>query len=491
MRKTTLYFIPLFLALFHLTAFSQTELDAIIKDLENNKSIKDRKVNLRNIHFKTGTATLLKSDKEYLDSLSESLKKIPTVTLEISGHTDNVGRVQLNNKLSSDRANAVRNYLISTGSSSKRIRAIGYGSNQPIADNTTEAGRLLNRRVEMMFLGLTNDIHKIYTKAGKQIPATFIVIGNEGTISYKMNEADDLLRLRADEIDYILYADGTRYTPTVIIVNDRTNKPYEKEEEKEVSKDVNTSYSLESVKGPQWLINKFPKITRWSVLLNAGIVPFTVKGSVIDFFYVDQSPSRDNLQSYIDLKAKKFGYGGQVGLEWAMDNHIVWRAQYQMAWNSEGGTKGLVFGVGKGLGRKGHIIPSLDLTLGNSFIKLGDIYQNDVFIQIHKKKMYSEKVSVKFRNYFAALTPQINMDLPVSRRANLRATVGYSYGFHTRSVLSFVGYDENDKKVKEKEKLSASNVTFKVDGEEKTDASLFNLRGIHANLGIVYHIYKK
>ena len=77
------------------------------------------------------------------------LKDNPTVKIEISGHTDNVGKPSDNLTLSNNRAKSVVNYLITKGISAQRLVAKGYGETKPVADNKTEEGRAKNRRTEL------------------------------------------------------------------------------------------------------------------------------------------------------------------------------------------------------------------------------------------------------------------------------------------------------------------------------------------------------
>jgi outer membrane protein OmpA-like peptidoglycan-associated protein len=72
--------------------------------------------------------------------------------IRISGHTDHVGSDEANLRLSNDRANSVRDYLVSKGIDALSIEAIGYGESEPVATNDTEEGRQLNRRVEFTIL---------------------------------------------------------------------------------------------------------------------------------------------------------------------------------------------------------------------------------------------------------------------------------------------------------------------------------------------------
>jgi OmpA-OmpF porin, OOP family len=105
---------------------------------------------LKKVEFTTGKSTILQQSYPILDEVVRLLKVNPEIKhLAIEGHTDNRGSDDLNEKLSSDRANAVMEYLIKKGGiSADRLSATGFGPRKPIADNNTPAGRQTNRRVE-------------------------------------------------------------------------------------------------------------------------------------------------------------------------------------------------------------------------------------------------------------------------------------------------------------------------------------------------------
>lgn len=104
-------------------------------------------VQLNNIFFRTGSAELLPASYAELDRLAGVVKHVEE-HVEILGHTDNTGTDEGNMRLSRERAEAVRRYLIDHGCSAQKITATGYGSTKPVADNNTAEGRALNRRVE-------------------------------------------------------------------------------------------------------------------------------------------------------------------------------------------------------------------------------------------------------------------------------------------------------------------------------------------------------
>lgn len=107
---------------------------------------------LDNVFFDTGKSTLKPSSYDALNALLEVMQLKETLIIEIAGHTDNVGGEELNLRLSKERANAVRNYLIQRGVADNRVQAKGYGYTRPIADNDTEQGRAKNRRTEVRVL---------------------------------------------------------------------------------------------------------------------------------------------------------------------------------------------------------------------------------------------------------------------------------------------------------------------------------------------------
>lgn len=105
------------------------------------------------IYFDTGKATIKPVSYSLLDEVATALKSHDEVKqAQIEGHTDSMGDAALNKKLSQQRAEAVRAYLIDKGVESSRLDAKGYGAEKPVAPNTTAKGRETNRRVEFKVL---------------------------------------------------------------------------------------------------------------------------------------------------------------------------------------------------------------------------------------------------------------------------------------------------------------------------------------------------
>lgn len=114
------------------------------------------KFELKNIFFEFGKATLTKESEIELDKLFDIMQK-SEIVIELGGHSDSIGSEEANQKLSQDRVNSVKNYLVAKGIDQQRVVAVGYGEIQPIASNSTPEGRALNRRVEVKILKLQLD----------------------------------------------------------------------------------------------------------------------------------------------------------------------------------------------------------------------------------------------------------------------------------------------------------------------------------------------
>ena len=101
------------------------------------------------ISFRVNSAAILPNFQPILDRFAQTLVANPATTVQIIGHTDSTGTDAINNPLSVNRAASARDYLVARGVQVSRIMIDGRGSRDPIADNSTPAGRAQNRRVEI------------------------------------------------------------------------------------------------------------------------------------------------------------------------------------------------------------------------------------------------------------------------------------------------------------------------------------------------------
>lgn len=107
------------------------------------------KVNLDRVGFERGSSTLTPQSRRQVENLAAILRAYPRATVVVAGHTDNIGSEADNLALSRARAKSVARALTNAGVAADRVRAEGYGSQQPVADNSTEDGRSQNRRVTL------------------------------------------------------------------------------------------------------------------------------------------------------------------------------------------------------------------------------------------------------------------------------------------------------------------------------------------------------
>jgi OOP family OmpA-OmpF porin len=124
-------------------------------------------VTLEGVTFETNSATLTSTSRPVLDKVAAAMSKYPRLKVEVQGHTDSSGSDSHNMKLSQQRAESVREYLISQGVAASQMTAKGYGETEPVADNSSEAGRAQNRRV---VLHVTENPGDVEVKEAPPVP---------------------------------------------------------------------------------------------------------------------------------------------------------------------------------------------------------------------------------------------------------------------------------------------------------------------------------
>lgn len=127
----------------------------VVNSFKDEDGCPDKKVEkledqfvLQGVNFHTGSAELTESSLPILDQVYDVLEQFPHTRFEISGHTDASGSPKINEKLSLDRANSVKKYLVDRGANASRLVTKGYGPNRPIDTNDTPEGKARNRRIE-------------------------------------------------------------------------------------------------------------------------------------------------------------------------------------------------------------------------------------------------------------------------------------------------------------------------------------------------------
>ena len=121
--------------------------------LATSESARGLIVNMSDVLFDTGKYTLKPNTQISLAKVAGILQAYPGLKLQVEGYTDSVGSDEYNQKLSENRADAVRNFLLTQGVQQDNITSTGYGKAKPVADNSTSAGRAQNRRVQLVVSG--------------------------------------------------------------------------------------------------------------------------------------------------------------------------------------------------------------------------------------------------------------------------------------------------------------------------------------------------
>ena len=133
----------------NLTDYAELTRDLFLVPIRKNETIV-----LNNLFFDFGKADLRQESFAELDRLAQFLVESPKITIELSGHSDNVGGDAANKVLSQERVNAVKLYLQGRSVADARMKAVGYGKTKPLAPNVSEEGRQRNRRVEFKILSM-------------------------------------------------------------------------------------------------------------------------------------------------------------------------------------------------------------------------------------------------------------------------------------------------------------------------------------------------
>lgn len=136
-----------FLDLTNVAEYQERTIDLGLVPIEVGQVVK-----MNNIFFEYKSSTLAQESFVELDRIVDEMEENETMEIEIEGHTDNRGSHEYNVKLSTQRAEIVRQYLLTKKVAPNRVKSVGYGEEKPIAENETEDGRSINRRVEFTVL---------------------------------------------------------------------------------------------------------------------------------------------------------------------------------------------------------------------------------------------------------------------------------------------------------------------------------------------------
>jgi len=142
--------------------------DQLNQVLQTKETARGLIVNMSDVLFDFNKYTLKPEAREKLAKVSGILLAYPNLKLQVEGYTDNIGSEDYNQKLSQERADGVRQYLVSQSVADANISAQGYGKNDPIADNSSSSGRAQNRRVQLVVSGSAIGVQETAPGAASQ-----------------------------------------------------------------------------------------------------------------------------------------------------------------------------------------------------------------------------------------------------------------------------------------------------------------------------------
>ena len=321
------------------------DLQQVLQRLDRGESAEHMLINLSDINFATGTATLEAGARTYLDQVAKLLRSVPNMSLLIKGHADNTGSATVNQRLSEERAKAVRNYLSAQNISFERLSDQGFGSSLPVADNQTAEGRAQNRRVEMEILKketakTLQDI--IVLRNGERIGA-LVRMFDQNRVVYRQFSDMTEQQIAVAKVERIRYADGREVVFTVTetpkpekttSANKSTFKfnPFAQSEAFHpgqfvlglglgVENNIGIKMRTNKLKVPPvWMVMELPLRHNIGVGLSAGVMMWSPKGSDGNeaFAYYSIAPRiayHFNLGRKVDLYAGLAVAGRMVTLE--------------------------------------------------------------------------------------------------------------------------------------------------------------------------------
>ena len=219
MKKTYLIII-IFVWLSPLNIYAQNNpclsVERYLSQLDRGQDVVGSLIEIGDLNFETGSSTLNASARQSLDCVVRLLNRAGNINLNIKGHTDSQGSNAVNERLSTERAENVRTYLLQKNIAINRLHAIGYGSSQPKVPNDTPENRSKNRRVELEIVKVQKEEVKtlqdfLVLKTG-EIRGVIIVLVGDASINYRTFSSDQVYSIDISKVDKIIYASGEERT---------------------------------------------------------------------------------------------------------------------------------------------------------------------------------------------------------------------------------------------------------------------------------------
>ena len=222
--------------------------------------------------------------------------------------------------------------------------------------------------------------------------------------------------------------------------------------------------------------------TRW--------LPLRTQSGVVALDYTDHSPSKDNFTATRPVKASNYAFNLDIGVEGGRRNGPHVELLLGGSWGETLVRFYAQFGYGRNfsLTKNGAVTvrPVLNVSYGNVRYKLGDMFQNDEFIQVDGKRFYSEKVGVAAVTNPLVLLPRLDVPIRLTRKIQLKLHGGYHLTLRQGDMaLRFTGEDADDEMISAREAATSDHVNLRVNDRETTHMPV-KLDGFTFGAGLVF-----
>jgi hypothetical protein len=228
----------------------------------------------------------------------------------------------------------------------------------------------------------------------------------------------------------------------------------------------------------------------WTIYGTLGRRSISVNQANLYLYFIDDSPSMDNITTSVSIAESNLSVDLTGGFIKKIKNRYTWFTELDLiigkvrGWELETGI-GYELSVGEG-----RFIPNMNIGLMGTTKYLGDISNNDIYIQFDDVKMYSDIAKVYYKNTFFTLKPRLSYISKSISANNLKiiANIGYNMAFNGVPSLSFRGTDENDEAVTGYKSLASNNIKrFEINGIHTT-STIIDGSGLILNLGLVLNL---
>ena len=228
------------------------------------------------------------------------------------------------------------------------------------------------------------------------------------------------------------------------------------------------------------------QMTGFAIFLEGGVKPLRTDQSTLYFHYVDESPSRDNITEVFDMPSSMYSASLRLGAEYEFPTPFFVKLQLEGYLAKISGFS-IDGGIGYAIKNKKKtfsVRPQLLVSSGLTTLKLGDIYQNDLYIEVNGTQFYSNSVATSLRSRYLLLIPQLECATRVSDNLELRFSAELPLPISKGDpYVYFSGADRSNNQVDATESITAPNMDLYLNSNQLRSQNInFTFPGFHVGL---------